>query len=101
MSPAVKTMTLPGDGPLPEISRFPGIIIVMYYNDHPPPHFHARYGDWEGLIAIESGEILEGRLPPRVLGLVPEWRGMHKPELLVDWQLARERRLLNRIEPLE
>ncbi len=86
---------------MPEISRFLGIIIVMYYNDDPPPHFHARYGDWDGLIAVETGEVLEGRLPPRVLGLVQEWRELRKSELLVDWQLARERRALNKIEPLE
>jgi len=55
---------------MPEISRFLGIIIVMYYNDHAPPHFHAKYGDFEAVIAIESGEIVEGRLPPRVFGLV-------------------------------
>ena len=86
---------------MPEISRFLGIIIVMYYNDHPPPHFHARYGDWEGLIAVETGELIGGRLPPRVMGLVQEWRELHKTELLIDWQLARERKVLNRIEPLE
>jgi len=50
---------------LPEISRFLGIIIAMYYNDHAPPHFHARYGDFEAVIAIDTGEVVEGRLPPR------------------------------------
>ena len=84
-----------------EISRFLGIIIAMYYNDHAPPHFHAKYGDFEAVIAITSGEVVDGRLPPRVLGLVQEWRECHKAELAEDWQLARERKLLKRIEPLE
>ncbi len=86
---------------MPEISRFLGIIIAMYYKDHPPPHFHARYGDFEAVIAIESGEVLGGRLPPRVLGLVQEWREYHRMELTEDWQLARERKALKQIEPLE
>ena len=54
---------------MPEISRFLGIIIAMYYNDHAPPHFHVKYGDIEAVIAIDTGEVVEGRLPPRVLGL--------------------------------
>jgi hypothetical protein len=74
---------------LPEISRFLGIIIVMYYNDHAPPHFHARYGDFEAVIAISSGEVVEGRLPPRVLGLVQEWRERHHAELSEDWRRNR------------
>jgi hypothetical protein len=86
---------------LPEISRFLGIIIAMYYNDHAPPHFHARYGDFEAVIAIDTGEVVEGRLPPRVLGLVQEWREHRRGELTEDWNLARERKALKRIEPLE
>lgn len=86
---------------MPEISRFLGIIIAMYYNDHAPPHFHAKYGEFEAAIAIDNGEIVDGRLPPRVLGLVQEWRAYHRSELAEDWKLARERRALKRIEPLE
>jgi len=86
---------------LPEISRFLGIIIAMYYSDHAPSHFHARYGDYEAEIAIETGEIIEGRLPPRVLGLVQEWREYHKRDLNEDWVLARERKALRPIDPLE
>lgn len=73
----------------------------MYYKDHPPPHFHARYGDFEAVIAIDSGEVLGGRLPPRVLGLVQEWREYHRMELTEDWRLARERKALKQIKPLE
>lgn len=86
---------------MPEISRFLGIIIVMYYNDHVPSHFHAKYGEFEAVIGIESGEVIEGRLPPRVLGLVQEWREHRRAELTEDWNLARERKALKRIEPLE
>ena len=57
---------------MPEISRFLGIVIAMYYNDHAPPHFHARYGDYEAVIAVATGEVIDGSLPPRVLGLVQE-----------------------------
>jgi len=86
---------------MPEISRFFGIIIAMHYNDHAPPHFHARYGDVEAVIVIDNGELVEGRLPPRALGLVQEWREYHKLELVEDWRLARERKALKRIQPLE
>jgi Domain of unknown function (DUF4160) len=86
---------------LPEISRFLGIIIVMYYNDHSPPHFHAKYGEFEAVIAIDTGEVVEGRLPPRALGLVQEWRERNRTALAEDWNLARERKALKRIEPLE
>ncbi|MFN2348925.1 MAG: DUF4160 domain-containing protein [Thioalkalivibrio sp.] len=86
---------------MPEISRFLGIIIAMYYNEHAPPHFHAKYGDNEAVIAIVNGEVVDGQLPPRVLGLVQEWREHHKDELSEDWNLARERKALKRIEPLE
>lgn len=86
---------------MPEISRFLGIIIAMYYDDHPPPHFHARYGEHEAIISIATGELLEGRLPPRAMGLVQEWRERHRESLAEDWQLAREHRALKAIAPLE
>ncbi len=75
--------------------------VAMYYNDHAPPHFHANYGDHEAAIAIETGEVIAGSLPPRILGLVDEWRRFHKSELHADWRLARARKALKRIDPLE
>jgi len=57
---------------MPEISRFFGILIAMNYNDHPPPHFHARYGNNKAIIDIRTLRLLEGELPPRVFGLVME-----------------------------
>ena len=86
---------------MPEISRFLGIIILMYYNDHNPPHFHARYGGMEAVVEIESGTVLEGRLPPRVMGLVQEWREARRDQLMDDWRRARNHLPLRTIEPLE
>jgi hypothetical protein len=86
---------------MPEISRFFGAIITMHYNDHPPPHFHVRYGGQKALVGIETLSILEGRLSPRVLGLVVEWAALHRAELRENWDLARREGPLNRIQPLE
>ena len=86
---------------MPEISRFLGIIIAMYYNDHEPPHFHARYGEHKAIIALESLRVLDGALPSRVLGLVLEWVAVHRDELLLDWERARAKEPLLPIAPLE
>lgn len=86
---------------MPEICRFLGIIITMYFNEHNPPHFHARYGEHKAEIAIETLSIIAGRLPPRVLGLVMEWAALRRQELMEDWELARRQAELKRIEPLE
>lgn len=86
---------------MPELSRFFGIIITMYYNDHPPPHFHVRYGQQKAIVAIETLSILEGKLSSRVFGLVKEWASQHQEELLQNWQSARENIELNPIQPLE
>jgi hypothetical protein len=85
---------------MPEISRFFGIVILMYYNDHAPPHFHARYGSERATFSIENAAVMNGRLSPRALGLVTEWATLHRVELLEDWDLARAQSPLNRIEPL-
>jgi Domain of unknown function (DUF4160) len=86
---------------LPEISRFFGIIIAMFYSDHPPPHFHVRYGRERAVIDIESLSLLSGRLPPRALGLAIEWAAQHQKELQVNWELARRHAPLHQIAPLE
>ncbi|MBI4196728.1 MAG: DUF4160 domain-containing protein [Deltaproteobacteria bacterium] len=85
---------------MPEISRFLGIIVAMYYQDHAPPHFHVRYGDSRASISVETLEILEGNLPSRILSLVLEWASLHRKELFEDWKLAAEKRPLKGIEPL-
>jgi hypothetical protein len=86
---------------VPEISRFFGIVITMHYNDHPPPHFHARYGAHKALVAIDDLTVLRGSLPPRVYGLVVEWAFRHRGELMDDWCLARDQEPLGKIQPLE
>ena len=66
---------------MPELCRFFGIIITMFYDDHAPPHFHVRYGEHKAIMAIDSLMLLEGQLPPRALGLVAEWGALHQDEL--------------------
>jgi len=86
---------------MPEISRFLGIVIGMFYLDHNPPHFHAYYGEHEVAIAIADGAVLWGSLPRRALGHVQEWRAAHVRELEEDWQRARAHQPLEPIAPLE
>ncbi len=86
---------------MPEISRFLGIVIGMYYRDHNPPHFHAYYGNHEAAIGVRDGAVLWGSLPRRAMAHVQEWRGAHSAELEADWQRARDRQPLAPIEPLE
>jgi hypothetical protein len=86
---------------MPEISRFFGIVVQMYYGDHEPPHFHVRYAGQKALIAIETPALLRGHLSPRALGLVMEWAALHRMELIEDWNLARADSELRPIAPLE
>jgi hypothetical protein len=86
---------------MPEVSRFFGIIVQMYYSDHEPPHFHVRYSGQKALIAIETLALLRGHLSPRALGLVTEWAAMHRAELMEEWVLARAEAQLKPIAPLE
>ena len=85
---------------MPELSRFLGIVVAMYYRDHPPPHFHAIYGDAEITIEIETGKV-SGGFPKRALAHVLEWSAIHRQELTDAWALARASRPLPKIEPLE
>jgi hypothetical protein len=86
---------------MPEISRFFGIVIKMYYSDHLPPHFHAEYGEHQAKIRIDTLTVFEGRLPSRALGLVAEWGSLHQSELEACWQQAQELKPLGKIAPLE
>jgi hypothetical protein len=85
---------------MPELSRFLGIVIAMYFNDHNPPHFHVLYNEDDVEIEIKSLTILKGKLPPRVLGLAMEWAELHKDELLEDWNLIQTAGKFNKIQPL-
>jgi hypothetical protein len=85
---------------MPQISFFLGIIIRMFYRDHNPPHFHAVYAEYEGLIDINKLELISGKLPPRVLGLVIEWTALHQKELNDNWERAKKQEPLKAVEPL-
>ncbi len=85
---------------VPRISSFYGIVIAMYFDDHAPPHFHARYAEDEAQVSIADGELLQGSLPRRAHALVREWVELHRAELEADWELARQGRPLATIEPL-
>lgn len=87
--------------PMPEISRFYGIVIYMFYNEHVPSHFHAKYAEHEAVIDIDTLAILKGSLPPRALGLVMEWAALHKEELASDWKKAILQQPLEKIAPLK
>jgi hypothetical protein len=86
---------------MPELSRFFGIVVRMFYSDHEPAHFHAIYGEYEALIEIETLSVLRGLLPRRGLALVLEWAALHRGELRDDWQRARNGETLKEIEPLD
>lgn len=85
---------------MPVISTFLGIIITMYWNDHLPPHFHARYGEYEITVGIHDG-VVEGRFPKRALSHVLEWYELHRDELIEDWELCRMQQQPRPISPLE
>ena len=86
---------------MPTISRFLGIVIQMYFDEHAPPHFHARYSGFQATVRIDPVGILDGALPPRVHGLVVEWGLLHREALLENWERARARRPLDSIPPME
>lgn len=86
---------------MPEISRFYGIIITMYFSDHNPPHFHARYGGDKAEYDIQTLRVLAGRLPKRAHLLVVEWALEHRDELLRNWERAIIPSELGKIKPLE
>ena len=85
---------------MPELSRFYGIVVKMYYNDHNPPHFHAEYGSDQMVVDANTLAVIGGRLAPRATGLVMEWAAQHQAELLRAWQQARNMEPLDRIDPL-
>ena len=85
---------------MPELSRFMGISIAMYFKDHNPPHFHAIYNEYDIEIEIKNLTILEGKLPARILGLVMEWAELNKEALIADWKLIQETGKFNKIQPL-
>jgi hypothetical protein len=85
---------------MPEVSRFFGIIIRMYFGDHNPPHFHAIYQDSTAEYNIHTLEVIRGKLPNRAHSLVLEWASLHRGELFEDWLLATEMKEIKPIAPL-
>lgn len=86
---------------MPELARFYGIVIQMYFGDHPPPHFHAFYSGSKAVIDIESLALIEGQLPPRARGLVIEWATIHQKELKEAFRKAKALEAPDRIPPLD
>jgi hypothetical protein len=85
---------------MPEISRFYGIVIQMYFDDHPPPHFHASYAGSKAVIDIETLAFIKGELPPRARGLVIEWASIHQDELREAFHKAEAFETPGQIPPL-
>jgi hypothetical protein len=85
---------------MPELSRFLGMVISIYFDDHNPPHFHVEYNDNEALISINDLSVMRGNLPPRVMGLAMEWARLHQTELLENWNMVKDNGKYYKIEPL-
>ena len=85
---------------MPELSRFLGMVISIYFDDHNPPHFHVGYNEDEALISIDDLSILRGNIPPRVLGLVMEWARLHQTELMENWNMVKKDGTYFKICPL-
>jgi hypothetical protein len=85
---------------MPTISRFFGVVIAMFFDDHGPPHFHARHADGSAKIRIDTLEVIESTLGRRQLRFVLAWAELHQSELLENWSLARVGERLHEIEPL-
>ena len=85
---------------MPEVCRFFGIIIRMYFGDHDPPHFHAEYQDFHAEYDIKTLTVIRGSLPIRAHAMVLEWASLHREELIEDWQLAVNMLEIKKIAPL-
>ena len=85
---------------MPEISRFLGIVIYMYFNDHDPPHFHAKYNEFRGKITIEDLRLIDGKFPNRITAIILEWANEHWAELITNWNTLRETGSYQKIRPL-
>jgi hypothetical protein len=86
---------------MPELSRFFGIIIRMYFDDHPPPHFHAFYAGQEMQVGIDPIVILNGEMPRRAVSMVIEWAALHQRELKMNWERLQQAQPAQKIDPLE
>lgn len=85
---------------MPEVSRFYGITVKMFSDDHNPPHFHAEYADSKATFSIETGQMIEGHMPPNKATLVTAWAIIHKGELMKNWETLTEGVGAKKIDPL-
>ena len=85
---------------MPVISRFFGIVIYMYWRDHMPAHFHAKYQGLEITVDVVTGDV-KGQIGGKALSIIQEWRELHAAELMENWELALQKRALHQIKPLE
>ena len=85
---------------MPIVSNFYGIIIYFFFNEHNPPHFHAKYNEFEALIDIKTLGVSKGKLPSKALSLIVEWASNHQEELMNNWELCRNDKTPNKIAPL-
>lgn len=86
---------------MPTISMFYGIIVRMFFAEHAPPHFHVAYGEHEATIAIQTLELMEGKMPRRALELVLDWAELHQNELLENWDLCQKHQQPKKVDPLQ
>lgn len=85
---------------MPEVSRFYGIVIKMFFDDHDPPHFQVEYREYDAIIFIQDGRM-KGELPRRAIRMVYEWLDLHQKELMENWNSIQETGVFNKIEPLK
>ena len=85
---------------MPEICRFLGIVIKMFYSDHSPPHFHVEYQNFKAVFNIHTSELMEGKLPKIQLNFVTTWALLRKKELMTNWKSLIEKKGFNKIDPL-
>ena len=86
---------------MPEICRFYGIVVKMFFADHAPPHFHVEYAGQQAVIDIRTTAVIGGSIPSRALGLTVEWASLHRDELLELWKRAEALEPLGKLDPLK
>jgi len=86
---------------MPEISRFYGIRITIYFDDHPPSHFHTEYGEHQAVFSIKDGKIINGKLPNIAKKLVKKWYKLQKENILKAWEQIQNDEVFEKVPPLD
>jgi len=86
---------------MPVISAFFGMLIRVFHADHEPPHIHVQYGEYEAIVEIKTGNVLKGKLPRRLSGMVKKWLELRRSEVMKAWEDARAHRMPHKVKPLE